>query len=817
MNAIQEIVVNVPSVLPFAIDLVIRATLLLAIVQLAAIALRRGSAAARHFVLSAGMVALIALPLLMLALPDARLEVLPSVPQSDDAKALQRPALAGPSWKSGESPSGSAGDLAGVLARAARLSDGPAFRAVTGFAWLGAHWRELSFLGLAAIPLLLFSRLVFGIAALASIARRAGRVIDPVMLRSLERAKERLGVRRETTLLVSDEINVPVVWGVARTTVILPIEALDWSLERLRVVLLHELAHVRRIDVLSLFIGRIVTALYWFHPLSWIVERDARRECERACDDLVLENGAKASEYAHHLLGIAAGEDLSEGYTSVSLAMARPSELEGRLVAILRAGGARQPVSRKFAWLAACVLGVALLPIATLRLAAKPVSEPAVVVAEANLPSAERSERRKLSVGARESRTLTEFAVRTETAVESGGIELAGNSKHKGGKGTEGGSAYDQGTKLHQKDRFDEARVAFEKSIELGFKPDSSAYNIACGYGIQGDAENALLWLDRAIDKGFDDVAHLEKDSDLDPVRSDPRFRGLMRDLRATTGYRGEERDRVATARDRVDTLRQERSEDAGAWADAATDLLRLRELDASIDAFGEALRLNPENSTARYNRACALALKGDRTGSLDALQEAILAGFEGREKLANDPDLRSIRVESRFATLRTLHDQLSLWSGEKMQKDWNKEDVFRASMPRFEEAVRLHPQAGRAWFNLGFASLATGDTRNARDAFGRSLSLGFKRGTTMYNLACAEAIAGNGEAAFDWLRKAEEAGFGLGRMDEDDDLESLRDDPRFDGFLERAWKNEANKQSTKVKVRNKRAAYERIGTWDVL
>ena len=376
MNAIQEIIGNVPSAEQFALDLVLRATILLAIIQLSALALRRASAATRHFTLSLGMVALVLLPALMLALPDARLEVLPATPPVANAPAGGGLPLSVPSWKTGDATTSTpVSDLVDVVASSATLSDRSAIRAMGWLAWLGAHWAELAILGVALIPLLLIGRLGVGVVALASIARRAGRVIDPSMLRALDRAKERLGVQRDTTLLVSDEINVPVVWGVARTTVILPIEALDWSRERLREVLLHELAHVRRADVLSLFIGRVATALYWFHPLSWVVERDARRECERACDDLVLENGARPSEYAHHLLGIAAGEDLAEGYTSVSLAMARPSELEGRLIAILRAGGARQAVSRRFAWIAAGVLAVALLPLATVRLAARPVSE----------------------------------------------------------------------------------------------------------------------------------------------------------------------------------------------------------------------------------------------------------------------------------------------------------------------------------------------------------------------------------------------------------------------------------------------------------
>jgi Flp pilus assembly protein TadD len=382
-----------------------------------------------------------------------------------------------------------------------------------------------------------------------------------------------------------------------------------------------------------------------------------------------------------------------------------------------------------------------------------------------------------------------------------------------------GATEYDLGMEMHGRDRYDEARAAFEKAIELGYKPDSSAYNIACGYALRGDASNAIRWLDDAVARGYDDVDHLEADSDLDPIRSDARFRGLVRDLRAKQGYRGAGRDRVTEARERVDGLRMNRSPNADEWADAGTELLRLRELDPSIDAFNEAIRLNPENWLPRYNLGCALSIKGDHPAALDALEGAILAGFEGREKLENDPDLKSVRADARFAELLKLNDALALWIGGKEKKHVEKREVFREAIPRFEEAVRLYPKSGRAWFNLGFASLSNRDFNTARDSFQRSLSLGYRGGTTMYNLACVEALAGNRDAAFEWLQKAESTGFNLSHMKGDDDLDSLRDDPRFDEMLERAWRQEEAKERIKErrKETSKRVEFGRAGGWDAI
>lgn len=824
MDAIQTLAHDAPEVVAFGVDLVIRATLIIAIVQFATIAMRRRSASSRHFVLSLGMVALVALPILMFTLPETRLEILPSAARATNASVAAAQLPADLAWKAGAEPSSpSGGSVEDAVAATRQLSDVPALRAVSGLAWFGANWLSISILALAAIPLLLLGRLAFGIAALGAIARRSEQVTSSSMLRSLERARDRLGVTRPTALLVSDEVSVPVVWGVANSTLILPVDALEWSNERLRVVLMHEMAHVRRADVVSLFVGRIATALYWFHPFSWIVERDARRECERACDDLVLEHGARPSEYAHHLLGIASGEDLAEGYASVSLAMARPSELEGRLVAILRASSARKPVSRRFAWVAALTLGAALLPIATVRLGAKPVaSAPGATTAQTRSEVAKRVEthteterQTKMSSAELVSSFADSIVDLVDDGVEGAIIELTGNKHGKRKQaGSEGERWYDRGMELHRADRYDEARAAFEKAIAHDFKRGASAYNIACGFGLRGDAGNALRWLEDAVAAGFDDVEHLEEDTDLDPIRSDPQFRGLIRDLRASQGYRGEGRDRIAEARQRVGELRRERSEEAGEWAGAAVDLLRLRDVDASIDAFEEAIRIEPEASTPRYNLACALAIKGERRAALDALEGAILAGFEGRTKLENDPDLTSLRSDSRFAGILKMNDQLAFWSGETKWKGTDKRELFRASMPRYEEAVRLYPQAGRAWFNLGFGALSVRDTAKARDAFGKALSLGFRRGTTMYNLACVEAVAGNKNAAFAWLAKAEEIGFHLSNIANDDDLESIEDDPRFDELLERAWQRDSQRDEKRMKIRQTRASASSTGSW---
>jgi HEAT repeat protein len=120
-----------------------------------------------------------------------------------------------------------------------------------------------------------------------------------------------------------------------RPSIVLPADAAQWSDERRRVVVLHELAHIKRRDCLTQSMAQLVCAAYWFNPIVWLAARRMRAERERACDDFVLAAGEKGPDYAAHLLDIAKTAQHRRISPVVGLAMARPSQLEGRLLAIL--------------------------------------------------------------------------------------------------------------------------------------------------------------------------------------------------------------------------------------------------------------------------------------------------------------------------------------------------------------------------------------------------------------------------------------------------------------------------------------------------
>jgi HEAT repeat protein len=127
---------------------------------------------------------------------------------------------------------------------------------------------------------------------------------------------------------------MPFAAGVRRPLIVLPADAEEWSVAKREAVLIHELGHVRRRDMVGHTLGRIVCALYWFHPLVWTAARRLRDASEHACDDLALRLGVVPSDYAQHLLDIVT-KVRNPNTPTAAIAMARRKEFEGRMLAIL--------------------------------------------------------------------------------------------------------------------------------------------------------------------------------------------------------------------------------------------------------------------------------------------------------------------------------------------------------------------------------------------------------------------------------------------------------------------------------------------------
>jgi beta-lactamase regulating signal transducer with metallopeptidase domain len=262
---------------------VLRATLLFGIAFAVAALLARRSAAERRLVFLLALSSSIGLLVVALGLPGRPMAHLMPV---DGAGRI----------------------VAEALSSAPSLAEPSPARTATG---------ELGRASSSALPLL--ALWLFG--ASLALARLTHGVLRA---RGLIRRAEPVGAG----ISLSREIAGPLVAGYFRPCVLLPLAARDWSEERRKVVLSHELSHVRRRDGLALLVGEFARALYWFHPLAWLSLARLRRESELAADEDVIAGGVRPSDYAEHLLSVA--RTLVPRADGIAMA-GRPSELSRRV------------------------------------------------------------------------------------------------------------------------------------------------------------------------------------------------------------------------------------------------------------------------------------------------------------------------------------------------------------------------------------------------------------------------------------------------------------------------------------------------------
>src|SRR5664279_2226554 len=327
---------------PFIISLAIRLTILLLAGGLIAVAVRRSTHAMRHVVIAATLACVVALPAMMALVPEWRVGVLPSAPvlesiitstpvraavpaAAPSARESIRPVLVTSQLRPAAAPSLGA-------AASTTIEEQPFARAVrtlTAPQIMLAIWLAGVLFGLAWIAV--------GRIGLARVRRGATQLRSYEWRTILESESMHAGVARRVGLFTSPAVSMPVTWGVLSPVIVLPEASLAWTHDRKRVVVMHELAHIARRDSATQLVATFACVAYWLHPLVLVASRRLRAECERACDERVLERGTPAAEYAAHLLDVARFSRSFGAASIVSVAMARPSQLEGRLLAVLRA------------------------------------------------------------------------------------------------------------------------------------------------------------------------------------------------------------------------------------------------------------------------------------------------------------------------------------------------------------------------------------------------------------------------------------------------------------------------------------------------
>jgi len=336
-----------------AAAIVWKTNVLLVAIGLVAWLTARQSAARRHFLWTCALSFSLLMPIAVVSLPSY---VHVTVPwESTQRLAPDAPALAGQPARNASTSQHTRSQQPIEFASAA-----PATRPI---------WPTLMTVWLVG-ALVVMLRNALAHVALIRWVRKARPDLSPAWAATLRSVENDAPSRRPLRVLESSRTTSPCTFGLIRPIILLPTAGADWPESQRRFTLLHELAHVRRVDYLTTQLASLACAVHWYNPLVWFAAAQARKLQEQACDDVVLNDGGTPSDYAPFLVGIASGTPA----IPAAIGMVHRSQLHGRVTAILDGSKTRLPLSR-IAFIAALApLACLTFLLATLSATAAPIS-----------------------------------------------------------------------------------------------------------------------------------------------------------------------------------------------------------------------------------------------------------------------------------------------------------------------------------------------------------------------------------------------------------------------------------------------------------
>lgn len=617
------------------IDVSIKGAVILILAGAIVFALRRASAATRHMIWNLALAALLALPFLSFMLPALPVPVLTglipvtridtgsetevSAPQIDPSATKQN--RIAPRAEAERIPATVTSTPVEPLTETATVSalTAPLDSSSRWIVWALGIW--------IAGALIVFARLLAGAISVWWMVRRARPVTEDSWNVMAGYTALQLGLRRQVKLLESERVSMPMTCGAFRSAVMLPLDAGEWSQDRRAVVLSHEIAHVKRRDCLTQMLAQIACALHWFNPLVWIVARQLRVERERACDDHVLNIGTKASEYAAHLLEIARSMQSMKGTFMAAVAMAKPSQLEGRLLAILDPRLRRRNLSRAATLVAAIALACIVLPLAAMRPSAHTEKSPAdqtrneAASEEHRSSASQKASKRELASESKEESKTTEATAPSEDGIDPDPDLAVAEQDQKQTEKTDMNQAVREGVvgALKEALKDTDAGVREQALHSLGMIGGSEAVAVMIEALKDGNPEvrEKAAWAlgMKGGQAAIDPLVGALKDQNANVREQAAWALGMRGDQRAIEPL-------MAALRDENPNVREK-----AAWA------LGMRGDRRAVDALMAALK--DPNANVREQAAWALGMRGDQR-AVDALVESLQDTNEGvREQSA--------------------------------------------------------------------------------------------------------------------------------------------------------------------------------------
>jgi tetratricopeptide (TPR) repeat protein len=296
-------------------------------------------------------------------------------------------------------------------------------------------------------------------------------------------------------------------------------------------------------------------------------------------------------------------------------------------------------------------------------------------------------------------------------------------------------------------------------------------------------------------DKKYDEAIMLyEKVLKTDPVNSDAWF------------YLGYSYEKVGKRDKAIEAWRKSielKPDNAEAHYNLGVTLGVKGETEEEIKEYREAIRLKPDFAEAHARLGATLGLKGEKEEAIREYREAIrhkpdfaeahnVLGVALGQKGETEEAIREYREAIRLKPdLADAYNNLGITLGKK------GETV--AAIKEFREAIRLKPDYVGAHNNLGVALGKKGETDEAIKEYREAIRLKPDYAGAHYNLACSYALQGMKEDALKSLEQAVDKGFDdWPLMEKDEELNSLRDDPRFKALAEKVkarWEEKQKKE----------------------
>lgn len=351
LSNIEMVLADVPwiAVLVWLIDIALKGLVICAVAAIATLLLRRSSAFVRSTVWISALAGLLLLPVFSLTSPILHLPIIPDITKLGVGTYSSEKGK--PEQDASVTPQGAA------RVDVSRTNGESASRAPAGLPWYA--WAILAWIagGIAYLGGYLISQ-----AGVRSIVR-SGHAADERWTQLLGGVANELDVRRHVRLLESDRINAAITVGILDPVIVLPSDCDKWPASRRRLVLSHELAHVKRWDTLTETFALFAMVLHWFNPLVWFAVRRMRIERETDCDNAVLRTGAKPSDYAELLMNLAADLNTSTTPAWQLSTISQSSNVKDRLMDILNQKVNRTRGSRRSAFVTGAIALLLMLPI----------------------------------------------------------------------------------------------------------------------------------------------------------------------------------------------------------------------------------------------------------------------------------------------------------------------------------------------------------------------------------------------------------------------------------------------------------------------